>query len=82
MTINEFPGYMVANEGCFYWSWYVACDLQLFLVVPIFVYILEFKLKDYKIAANLIIFLIICAGNAISFYIIYHNNQSAGLFAP
>lgn len=82
MTINEFPGFMVANEGCYYWGWYVACDMQLFLVVPIFVYILEFKLQNSKILANIIILVIICGGNAISAYVIYHNDQSAGLFAP
>jgi hypothetical protein len=27
MTINEWPGYVVANEGCFYWGWFTACEM-------------------------------------------------------
>ena len=74
MTINEWAGWRVANEGCYYWGWFVACDLQLFLVVPYFVYVLEFKLKSHNFVANFLILLLICIGTAISFYIIYHNN--------
>ena len=82
MTINQWPGYMIANEGCFYWGWYVASEMQLFLVIPILVYLLEFKLKGQKCIANLLIFAIICGGVAISFHILYSNNMAAGLFAP
>ena len=74
MVGNEWAGWMVANEGCFYWGWFVACDLQIFLFVPWFVYLLEFKLKNHKIIADLIILLLICGGTAITFYIIYHND--------
>ena len=34
MTINFIPGYVIANEGCFYWGWYPPCELQLFLIMP------------------------------------------------
>jgi hypothetical protein len=44
MTINFFPEYVIANEGCYYWGWYPACDFQIFLFLPIFVY-LVFKQK-------------------------------------
>jgi len=27
MTINFFPSYVIANEGCFFWGWYPACDI-------------------------------------------------------
>jgi len=27
MTINFFPSYMIANEGCYYWGWFVACEI-------------------------------------------------------
>lgn len=27
MTINIWPYNVVANEGCFYWGWYVAADI-------------------------------------------------------
>jgi len=26
-TINFIPNYVIANEGCYYWGWYPACDL-------------------------------------------------------
>ena len=73
---------MIANEGCFYWGWFVACEMQLFLVIPILVYLLEFKLKGHKCVANLLIFVIMCGGTAGSFHILYSNNMAAGLFAP
>jgi len=38
MTINFFPSYVIANEGCFFWGWYVATDLQIFLFIPWIVY--------------------------------------------
>jgi hypothetical protein len=82
MTINLYPGYVVANEGCFYWGWYVACELQLFLVVPFFVYLLEYKLKDNKCVANFFIYSLMCLGIGISFYVLYSSNMAAGLFAP
>lgn len=44
-TINFIPSYVIANEGCYYWGWYPACDLQLFLVVPFFI-ILALKLQN------------------------------------
>ena len=82
MTINEWPGYMVANEGCFYWGWYVASEMQLFLIIPILVYLLEFKLKRHVFAANFLIFAIACGGVIVSFCILYSNEMAAGLFAP
>lgn len=27
MTINLYPGYVIANEGCFYWGWFTACEM-------------------------------------------------------
>jgi hypothetical protein len=80
LTINEFPGYVVANEGCYYWGWYVACDFQLYLIIPIFVYILEFKLPNW--VAKIIIFALLAGGTAINYHILYKNNMAAGLFAP
>jgi hypothetical protein len=36
-TINFFPNNSIANEGCYYWGWYPACDLQIFLVAPLII---------------------------------------------
>lgn len=82
MTINFFPGYVIANEGCFYWGWFTACEMQLFIIIPIFVYLLEFPLRDYKLARLLVIFAVLALGTAISYHILYQNNMAAGLFAP
>lgn len=49
MTINFFPGYAVANEGCYYWGWFVACEMQLFLVIPPLVYLLSVKLRSHAV---------------------------------
>ena len=27
MTINFFPEYVIANEGCYYWGWFPACEV-------------------------------------------------------
>lgn len=78
MANNFTPGYVIANEGCFYWGWYVACDFQLFLVIP-FLVSLFYKRKSM---ANLGIFMVLAIGTAINYYVIYKNNFSAGLFAP
>ena len=38
MTINEIPRYTIANEGCFYWGWVVAAEMQIILVLPFLIY--------------------------------------------
>ena len=82
MTINFFPGYVVANEGCFYWGWFTACEMQLFLIIPLLVYILEFRLKSRKLAQILLLLAILSLGTYINYRVIYVNNMAAGLFAP
>ena len=82
MTINFFPGYAVANEGCFYWGWFVACEMQLFLIIPTLVYILHIKLKNSHVIGNIILLCIIVGGTVISYKVLLDNNMSAGLFAP
>ena len=27
MTINIFPEYVIANEGCYYWGWFPSCEI-------------------------------------------------------
>jgi peptidoglycan/LPS O-acetylase OafA/YrhL len=81
MTINFFPGYVIANEGCFYWGWFTACEMQLFLIIPILVYIIEFKLKNRKLVQIVVILGILALGTFINYHVIYVNNMAAGLFA-
>ena len=80
MTINFIPGYVIANEGCFYWGWYPPCELQLFLIVPWISYMI-LKAKWKRLQAFLVTFGVII-GIVINFYVIWHNEMAAGLFAP
>ena len=80
MSINEWPEYVVANEGCFYWGWFTACEMQLFIIIPLLVYLCEFKLP--KSIVPLFLGLFTGGGMAISYTVLYNNNMSAGLFAP
>jgi hypothetical protein len=78
-TINFVPGYSIANEGCYYWGWFPACDLQLFLVVPWFIYAFYRLKQSYR---NIGIALGVFGGMVIIFWVIWHNQMAAGLFAP
>ena len=79
-TINFFPSYVIANEGCYYWGWYPACDLQIFLIAPWLIYA-TFKLKSGLARTSFISFVAL-VGIATNFYIIWKNQMAAGLFAP
>ena len=82
MTINEWPSYVQPNEGCFYWGWFVACEMQLFLITFPLVWLLEIKIgRDSGYGALFLGFLII-SSMIINFRILYGNNMSAGLPAP
>ena len=48
MTINFIPDYVIANEGCFYWGWYPACEVQLFIVMPWIAYAILKANKKWK----------------------------------
>jgi hypothetical protein len=81
MTINFFPGYSIANEGCFYWGWFPACELQLFLVAPAVVYLLHVKCRGHPVAKGIFLLALISVGSYINYRILFDNNMSAGLFA-
>jgi hypothetical protein len=36
---NIVPYFQAPNYGCFYWSWIVVCDMQLALLIPLYVVI-------------------------------------------
>lgn len=80
MTINFFPNYVIANEGCFYWGWYPACEMQLFIVMPWIVYAI-LKVRSSLWQCVLVTFGVL-AGIGINFYVIWANKMAAGLFAP
>ena len=80
MTINFFPSYVIANEGCYYWGWYPACDLQIFILLPLLIY---YTLKVRSAARRTAIVLLgTFVGIVINAYVIWKNNMAAGLFAP
>ena len=68
MTINFIPKYVIANEGCFYWGWYPACEIQIFLVLPLIVYFIC-RVKSPLIQA-ILIFLGLIIGMMINAFII------------
>jgi len=80
MTINFIPGYVIANEGCFYWGWYPACELQIFLVLPIIVHYIH-KTKS-KAIQSVVVITGVLLGMGINAYVIASNGMAAGLFAP
>ena len=80
MTINFIPEYVIANEGCYYWGWFPACEIQLFLVLPWIIYAI-ISIKS-KAAQAIVVILGILIGIGINFYVIWANNMATGLFAP
>ena len=80
MTIDFIPSYVVANEGCFYWGWFPACDLQIFLVLPWLIYA-AFSIKN-KWAKGAFIVTGVIFGMGLNFWIIWTNKMAAALFAP
>jgi hypothetical protein len=80
MTINFFPSYVIANEGCYFWGWFPPCEIQIFLVLPFLVYAACLmkgpKAKTAFIASGLLV------GIAINFWIIWTNRLAAAMFAP
>ena len=79
MTINFFPWYTIANEGCFFWGWVVACEMQIFIFLPLIVALLSLLSTKWR-AFNLLLMLSI--GIAVNFYIIWKNNLAVALFNP
>ena len=74
MTINFFPSYAIQNEGCFYWGWYPACEIQIFILLPWVVYgILSMK---SKVMQAVTVAVGVLAGIAINFFVIWHMNES------
>ena len=82
MTINEWPPYSQANEGCFYWGWFVACEMQLFLITFPLVWLLEVKIGRNNGLGGLLISFMIIISMILSYRILYDNDMSAGLTAP
>ena len=74
MTINEIPHFMVANEGCYFWGWVVACEMQLILVLPFLIRGLEAigdKTMARKITGDLICLVLMGFGMFVSFELIF-----------
>lgn len=39
-TINFFPDNQLDIAGCYYWGWFVACEIQIFLLLPLYIWML------------------------------------------
>ncbi len=79
MTINFFPSYAIANEGCFYWGWFVACEMQIMFFTPLIVALVYKMNLKWKIG---ILALLTNVGAIVNFFVIWNNNLAVGLFAP
>ena len=76
---NFVPFFRLNNEGCFFWSWYISCDMQFFLLVPPLVWLWR------KWPKPTIAFLILLALGNIGAYIYiftYELDMKAGIMAP
>ena len=80
MTINFIPGDVIANEGCFYWGWFPACELQLFIFTPWIAYLI-LKTKS-TLVQSLLVTGGILFGIGINFFVIWYTKMATGLFAP
>ncbi len=78
MTINFFPSNTVQNEGCYYWGWFPASELQIFILLPWIIYGI-ISIKSIALQKSLIT-LGILAGLAVNYYVIWHMNKN--VFGP
>jgi hypothetical protein len=80
MTINFIPGHVIANEGCYYWGWFPACDIQIFVFLPWLIYA-TFKIKS-NLGKALFLSTGVIAGIVLNFYIIWSGDFAAAMFNP
>jgi len=80
MTINIFPVYQIPSEGCYYWGWFIAAEMQIFIFLPFIVYLIVHAKKQLNVYIGLICLCIF--GVALNYFIFYWYNLAAGLFAP
>jgi len=78
-TINFFPGNQNYTQGCFYWGWFVAAEVQIFLLLPFFIYLL-YKSSKMVFAALLVVPFI--GSLALNWYIAAEYNMSAQVLNP
>lgn len=79
MTINFFPSLQLPLEGCFFWGWIVAVEIQLFIFIPLLVWglsNLNLKLRNAAIGV------MFTAGLLINAYLAYAYKLTAGLLSP
>ena len=72
---NLYPWFVEGLNGWFYWPFVVIIDLQLYLLLPVWVMVYRFN----KIAFHLLMTLILIGGWVILFVIFYENKLSVGV---
>lgn len=77
MIGNIYPWFTVCNEGCFYWGWIVDIDIQLALLVPIFV----FAYLKGKWVGHICSFIAHLGAMAIGLSVVYKYDLKAGILA-
>ncbi|CDW83385.1 UNKNOWN [Stylonychia lemnae] len=74
---NLVPFFGEATEGCMFWSWFLACDLQLYLLIPLYVALI----RKSKIVGYGLQFLLIAFNIAFAIIICLQKELRAGVFA-
>jgi peptidoglycan/LPS O-acetylase OafA/YrhL len=77
MTINFLPWYSIANEGCYFWGWVVACEMQVTIFVPFIVTLMsKLNWKGKSFALTFLLFV----GMAALFCIVWKHNLAEAIF--
>jgi hypothetical protein len=77
MIGNLYPYFTAPNEGCFYWGWIIDVDIQLTLLIPIFVCA---YLKS-KVIGHVTLAIFMILATIIGSWTVYEYDIKAGILA-
>mmetsp|Transcript_40924 Transcript_40924/g.46998 ORF Transcript_40924/g.46998 Transcript_40924/m.46998 type:complete len:700 (-) Transcript_40924:62-2161(-) len=72
---NFYPFFVEGLNGCFYWPFVIVCDLQLYLLLP--VWVLVYKMN--KLAFHALMTVLSIGGAILLFFVFYNNKLSVGV---
>lgn len=78
MYSNLYPWTQGDKSGCMQWTWTLECDMQLFLLVPIFVLLYN---QTSRYFSKLLACVLIVGGTFISQYVSAKNHLTAGILS-
>eukprot|EP00347_Sterkiella_histriomuscorum_P018864 403343880 len=74
---NVYPFFQEATEGCMFWNWFVSCDVQMYLLIPIYVALY----KKSRVASLTLLLLLTLGCCAFSIVTCFQRSLRAGVFA-